>query len=70
MWWKGGLGHDRAKCGGWVVCLGKICIFITEQSKKGKSKNQVWGWLQNNVDNSLDIVFLTIHYYMVTLNTK
>ena len=24
-----------------MVCIGKICIFITEQSKKGKSKNQV-----------------------------
>ena len=23
MWWKGGLGHDRARCGGWVVCVGK-----------------------------------------------
>ena len=23
MQWKGGLVHDRAQCGGWVVCVGK-----------------------------------------------
>ena len=33
MRWKGGLGHDRARYGGWVVCIGKIYIFIAKRVK-------------------------------------
>ena len=33
-----------------MVSVGKICIFITEQSKKGKSKNQVRVDYKNNVN--------------------
>ena len=58
MWWKGGLGHDRARCGGWVVCVGKTlynvnCTHITIDII---AKTHYFGYFKNYAGGRLSII--------------
>ena len=60
MWWKGGLGHDRARCGGWVVCVGKTLYNVN------KILNAMCGVLQIKVSivtlNHISHVSYSMHF--------